>query len=315
MRDAAKNKKPGSKPLLSVLLPVLNGSDTIRDAIESLINQDFKDFEILVIDGGSSDGTHEIVNEYQRNDPRLKLYKKDIGLGDSLNFLLRIAKGSFSARMDADDISLPSRFSSQIELLKARKDVVLVGTQISYIVGDKVITRTPYSRDHLKILSDLENGIFSLAHPSIMFRTDDARSIGGYRETGIGEDLQFFLDLSQKGKLANTDNVGLLYRYAPGSITSDPTKAEMIEMRYAYTLKKWHSNNDSLSFKEFSNEWKSRPRFKKVTSWFGRKGNFLYFKYLIHHERQPFLSYFFLILSAFCKPHAVLRHLIRRLPV
>lgn len=220
MIDTTANIGRQHKPLLSVLLPVLNGGKTIGVAIDSLINQDFKDFEILVNDGGSKDDTVEIVKEYVSRDSRVKLYEKEVGLGDSLNFLLSMASAKFCARMDADDISLPTRFSSQIALLEARGDVVLTGTQISYFSGVKVIPRTPYSCDHLKILADLEVGIFSIAHPSIMFRTDDARCVGGYREVTIGEDLQFFLDLTRRGKLANTSDVGLLYRYAPGSSRS-----------------------------------------------------------------------------------------------
>ena len=247
-----------------------------------------------------------------RRDSRIKLFKKDAGLGESLNFLLSITSAKYCARMDADDISLPTRFSSQIELLEARDDLVLTGTQISYFSGNKVITRTPYSCDHFKILADLEQGIFSLAHPSIMFRTDDAKFVGGYRETKIGEDLQFFLDLTRRGKLANTIDVGLLYRYTSGSLTSDPQKAEKIEMLYAYTLKKWHSENDSLTFKEFTYEWNNRPILKKVSCWFKRKGDFLHLNYIMLSEQKPFLSFIFLILSALCKPDAALRHIKRR---
>lgn len=313
MTDLSDNNSNKSNPLLSILLPVLNGDETIRDSIDSLTNQDFKDFEILVIDGGSSDNTLEIVNEYARRDPRIKLFSKKCSLGDSLNFLLSKASGKYCARMDADDISLPTRFTSQINLLDTNDDVVLLGTQVSNLVGDKVIPRTPFSCDHLKILTDLEKGIFSIAHSSIMFRTHEARIIGGYRETGVGEDLQFFLDLSRRGKLANTADVGLLYRYSSGSITSDPKNAEIIEMKYAFTLKKWHSDNDMLSFEEFANEWKNRSITKKVISWFNHKGNFLFFKHLILIESKPITSYLFLFLSTICKPGAAIRHLKRRL--
>lgn len=312
MVDISANNNCQGEYLLSVLLPVLNGGETISDAIDSLIEQDFKNFEILIIDGGSKDDTLSIIEEYMSRDSRIKLFKKDAGLGESLNFLLSMTSAKYCARMDADDISLPTRFSSQIELLEARDDIVLTGTQISYFSCDNVITRTPYSCDHYKILDDLEQGIFSLAHPSIMFRTADAKYVGGYRETEVGEDLQFFLDLTQRGKLANTSDVGLLYRYAPGSLTSDPQKAERIEMLYAYTLKKWHSKNDSLTFKEFSYEWNNRPILKKATSWFKRKGDFLHLKFIVLNQKKPFKSYVFLFLSVMCKPDAAVRHLKRR---
>lgn len=313
MSENALNKDSYGIPTLSVLLPVLNGAETLGQALDSLLEQQFDDFEILINDGGSTDGTLAVIKEYLRKDHRIKLYEHHVGLGDSLNFLLSKASARYCARMDADDISLPTRFARQIDLLQSNDDVVLVGTQISYFSGSRIIPRTPYSSEHSQILADLERGIFSIAHPSIMFRTEDARAVGGYREVTIGEDLQFFLDLTRRGKLSNIRDIGLLYRYAPGSITSDTTKAEELEKRYAFTLEKWHSNNDDLSFEEFSRRWNNRPTIKKLASWFARKGNTYYYKYIISRDNHPVFSLMFLVVSAICKPKSVTRHLKRRM--
>jgi glycosyltransferase EpsE len=107
-------------PKVSVIMGVLNGQETISKAIDSIITQTFTDWEFIICDDGSNDGTVNIVNEYIKKDPRIKLIKNksNKGLAFSLNKCLEISKGEFIARMDGDDISHSDRFEKQIQFLE-----------------------------------------------------------------------------------------------------------------------------------------------------------------------------------------------------
>ena len=106
-----------SKPLISVIMSAYNSEKSIGKAVESILNQDYRNFEFLVLDDCSSDNTHEIIQEYTKGDNRLKIYKneKNIGLTKSLNILIKNSKGDYIARQDADDVSLNHRLDIQIK--------------------------------------------------------------------------------------------------------------------------------------------------------------------------------------------------------
>lgn len=108
------------KPLISIVMPVYNAENCIQEAIESLLQQTYKNIEILIMDDGSTDTTWEILKQYKNVDKRISLFsnKKNIGLTKSLNVLISKSKGEYIARQDADDISLPERFQTQFQLIE-----------------------------------------------------------------------------------------------------------------------------------------------------------------------------------------------------
>jgi len=120
-------------PEVTVLMSVYNGEKYLREAIDSILNQTFTDFEFLIVNDGSTDRTAEILRSY--DDPRIIIInnEKNIGLTKSLNIGLRMAKGEYIARMDADDVSMPERLQKQIELLNQKKNTGLVGTYYTII--------------------------------------------------------------------------------------------------------------------------------------------------------------------------------------
>ena len=101
---------------ISVLMSCYNSEKTVQKSIESIISQSFQDYELIIIDDGSNDGTEEILNKYEKEE-KIKIFtnKKNIGLTKSLNTLIKISNGKYIARQDADDISLPQRFEKQID--------------------------------------------------------------------------------------------------------------------------------------------------------------------------------------------------------
>jgi glycosyltransferase involved in cell wall biosynthesis len=129
------------RSLVTVLMPVFNGARFLREALDSVLAQTLKDFELLVIDGGSNDGTLDILNSIK--DSRLRVISKRLNLIDSLNLGLEEARGRYIARMDADDIAEPMRLRQEVQFLDAHPEFVLVGSNARMIDADgKVLGRT-----------------------------------------------------------------------------------------------------------------------------------------------------------------------------
>src|SRR5436305_623407 len=111
-------------PPISVVMAVYNSASVVADAIESILQQTFRDFEFIIVDDGSTDSTGEVLRDYAERDVRIKLYtQENCGLIASLNRACRLAKGRYIARMDADDISLPPRFEKQFHYLESHPEI------------------------------------------------------------------------------------------------------------------------------------------------------------------------------------------------
>lgn len=167
---------------ITVLMSVYNGEKYLRQAIDSILNQTFKDFEFLIINDGSTDSSVSIIKSY--SDPRIRLIhnKKNIGLTRSLNKGLRLAKGAFIARIDADDVSLKERLKKQYEVLKMNSDIGLVGSWVRIInkKGEEIDNwKFNYNSEKIYYLLNFRN---YLAHSSVMFRRELIQSLGGYNE-------------------------------------------------------------------------------------------------------------------------------------
>ena len=159
-----------SVPKISVAMPVLNGGADLRLAVESILRQTFADWELLLIDDGSSDGAIEALG---LDDPRVRLVRDGgtLGLAARLNQAIGLAQGAYFARMDADDISHPERFSRQVAFLDARPEVDLLGTRCITIDGQtRVLGSLPFAETHAEICARPWGG-FYLAHPTWMGRT------------------------------------------------------------------------------------------------------------------------------------------------
>ncbi len=156
-------------PVVSVILPVYNGDKYLNDAVDSILNQSFKDFELIIIDDGSSDNSLSIAKEYENKDSRVVLVSQEnSGLVFALNKGISLAKGQYIARMDADDISLDSRFDEQVKALKNGSDICgchfLVIDESNRLIDSYVMPRTENS-----ILAVLSQGP-PFAHGSVMFK-------------------------------------------------------------------------------------------------------------------------------------------------
>ncbi len=154
------------KPLVSVIMPVYNAEKYVGEAIESILNQTFTDFEFLIFNDGSTDNSSKIIKSYKDDRIIFFDYKENFGYVKHLNDGIKLAKGEYIARMDADDISLPERFQKQYDFLEKNKDVVLCGTWYRVLGTDKEY-HTLTNNDKLSVHLFFNNGI---GHPTVFFR-------------------------------------------------------------------------------------------------------------------------------------------------
>ncbi len=228
------------KPLISVIMPAYNGEKYLAEAIESILDQTYNNFEFIIINDGSTDKSLEIIKEYAKKDKRIKIINnnKNLGISLSLNKGVITGKGKYIAIMNQDDISLTKRFEEQIKFLEENPEVDIVGAAMETFdeEGDTFLRRYPLT--NIKIRKKI--WFYSpLAHPSIMVRKEVFKKVGLYRNwTFPCEDLEFFFRAGEKYKLANLPSVLLKHRYHKDSITMSNTKlmekkANQIRWKYS----------------------------------------------------------------------------------
>lgn len=210
-------------PTISVLMPVYNAERYVAQAVQSILDQTFRDFEFLIIDDGSTDRSLAVLEELAESDPRIRLISRpNTGYVVALNEMLDLAHGEFIARMDADDVCLPSRFKKQLDWFERNPNGVATGSWVLAIdpEGDPLtVWRGPVNH---KAIDDAHlSGVGStIAHPSSMMRADALRRIDGYNvEMQPAEDLDLFLRLGKIGELGNVPEVLLQYRHHLSSVS------------------------------------------------------------------------------------------------
>lgn len=205
---------------VSVVMSVFNGESFLREAIDSILSQSFSAFEFIIINDGSTDKSIEIINSY--NDGRIKLIDQtNSGLSRSLNRGIEISKSNYIARMDADDISLPTRLEKQYQFLQNNNECVVVGTNAMMmdLSGDYLYTTT-LPLKWVDINAKLPTS--SLFHSSTMFRKNAFIKAGGYMEE-IGhhfEDKILWNKICEFGQLRNISEPLIKYRIVPTAISN-----------------------------------------------------------------------------------------------
>lgn len=222
-----------TRPLISVVIPVYNAERYLQSAIQSILSQTLQRFEIIAVDDGSKDRSKEILTAIAATELRLRVISRpNTGIVGALNDGLAVATGEFVARMDADDIALPSRFAEQLKFLQANPDHVAVGTDVLYTdpKGAPLIRHRP-ALAHEAIVDQLvqANG-GAIIHPTLMVRRATLEKIGRYRpETqNFFEDLDLYLRLADVGRLANLPEVHLHYRQHLKSINRMPGPRDLL---------------------------------------------------------------------------------------
>lgn len=203
-------------------MSVYNGEAFLAAAVESILAQTFEDFEFLIVNDGSKDRSAAIIDGLASRDSRIRpIHQENRGLIASLNRMISEARAPIIARMDGDDIALPERFSKQIAFLEAHAEVGVLGTNVYDMdeAGNNIPTVSAYPVSHASIQAAFGSGP-TLAHPSVMIRTDTVRAVGGYRPAYRHcEDYDLWLRLSTVTQLANLPEKLLRYRRSSGQIS------------------------------------------------------------------------------------------------
>lgn len=209
-------------PTVSVLLPVYNGLPYLNEAVQSVLEQSLSDFECIIIDDGSTDGSGALLEDFARNDARIKLIRrKNKGLVATLNEGLLLARAPLIARMDADDICLPQRLEQQVKFFKANKKLSVLGTAV-YTFRDETtpFTVAPCPVGPQNVAQSMKE-FCAVTHPSVMFRRDAVLRLKGYREVcRHAEDYDLWLRMLDEGHLLDNVSFPLLkYRIHENNVS------------------------------------------------------------------------------------------------
>ncbi len=236
---------------VSVLLPVYNSGHCVSIAIESIINQSFQDFEMIIVNDGSTDNTLSILKGYENK--QVKIYDvRHGGVAKAANTGLTYCKGEYVARMDADDWSDPMRLEKQIKYLNDHPEVDIVASKVKYwgdngpVQGfEKYVDWTNQLIDHESILSSrfVDSPI---VNPSAMFKRDLIKKYGVYSEGPIPEDYEMWLRWMAEGvKFAKIDEVLFAWKDSEGRLTrthDNYLEGAFLQIKSKY-FKRWLQNN------------------------------------------------------------------------
>lgn len=223
-------------PIISVLMPVFNGGKHLATAISSILGQTFQDFELLLLDDGSTDESLRILREFEALDSRVRVTaRENKGLIVTLNELVSQARGAYMARMDADDVAFPDRFSRQLCFLEENLDVVCVGGHFEIIdEAGRYLTTLKQPRSNLEIQDLMLAGHVAINHPTVMVRSVSMRAVGGYDvRYCAAEDYDLWLRMGEIGELANLSAVLLKYRVHENSVSERSSNKQRESIRLA----------------------------------------------------------------------------------
>jgi len=219
-----KRKDQDMSPLVSVVMATYNGERFIKEAIQSVLDQTFSDFEFIIIDDGSTDSTEKKIHDF--NDDRIVYIKKDInsGIADSLNLGISMAKGKYIARIDDDDVCLPNRLKEQVNFLDKHDDIILCATQVKSDQNDN-IEQKPESHEDIKMQLLFGNAI---VHPTVMIRKSILLKHNYNPDKVPSEDYDLWSRLICEGKFFKIEKPLLYYRYHKTSETSKRRKEQLL---------------------------------------------------------------------------------------
>jgi len=296
-----------SVPKVSVILPVYNCENFISDCVNSILEQTFQDFELIIIDDKSTDNTLKIIQQIKDKRVNLIVKKKNSGYTNSLNLGIAKSKGEYIARIDGDDICMPNRFEKQVSFLDENKEIVACGS-FSKIIGSDEIIYTPEYHEEI-ILELLRRNC--IIHPSVMMRKSAINSLSVAYDVSKepAEDYDLWVRLAKVGKLHNIQEVLLNYRYHENQVSIlhyGKQKQSARESRFNLLnqlpfekneielaiIMKFIENDINISFNEivlFINKIKKKVLDSNYNNFFNQKGLESYLSYI---EYETVKAYF-----------------------
>lgn len=249
------------KPAISVVLSVYNGSKYLAEAIDSVLSQTFNNFELIMMDDGSTDASLEVMNRYASLDSRCRVYSRENkGLIASRNELIALSRADIIANMDADDICLPERLEKQYEFLSAHPECVVVSSTVLLIDSEGAPICnfwTACSHDEIDN-GNLSGGGSFLCNPAATMRKSAVLSVGGLRHGyEHAEDIDLYLRLAEVGQVVNLPEVLFKYRQHFLSIGYAKRQKQNESMLSAVNAARARRNLPKLNKSTFADEEES----------------------------------------------------------
>ena len=252
--------KQAELPLASVVMTVYNGMPYVRAAVDSILSQDYGNWELIIVDDGSTDSTPEYLEQISENNVKI-VRQENAGQHIAASLGINLAEGKYIARMDADDIAAPNRLSKQVSFLETHPQVVLVGSQFKRMTDDTTSglpSTLPCNPEDIH--RDLLKNHHAICNATTMFQRNLFYKLGGYWEHDIAEDWDFYLKAAETGDLANIDEVLLDVRIHAQSINGRRMLEAQAFNEYACELARRRAKKlPSITIEEFRN---SDPRFR-----------------------------------------------------
>jgi glycosyltransferase involved in cell wall biosynthesis len=235
-------------PKVSVIMPVFNAQTFLDQAICSILGQSFSDFELIIINDGSTDSSQKIIECYAESDMRVRaVSRKNRGLVATLNEAIDMAKGIFIARMDSDDIALTDRLERQVGFLNEHPSIAILGGQ-GVVIDERDketgVLRKPLSNHNIK--SHLRFGC-PMIHPTYLVRREVFLALGGYREVVAAEDIDFLVRAACSGyEFGNLDHCVIKYRMNANGNSARNLRLQMHSTRLILSeYRFWFASKDT----------------------------------------------------------------------
>jgi glycosyltransferase involved in cell wall biosynthesis len=233
-------------PAVSVIMPVFNGERWIAEAIQSVLEQTFADFELIIVNDGSSDASLEIINQFAEKDSRVRIFdEQNRGQSVARNYGVKQARGEWIACIDADDLWHPHRLEKQINLIYADKEIILVGTGL-LIIDEFGFRGRSYNFPvkHKNLVKRLVDFRPFFAHSSAIYKKEIFDELGGYRDIlKTAEDHDLWLRLSERGKIGCIRSILVSIRKHNNNISSSENgrrqMLDSIAVKISYWRRKW----------------------------------------------------------------------------
>ena len=211
-----------NNPLVSVIMPAYNTEQYIAEAIESILNQSFTDFEFIIVDDASNDNTWDIIQQYAKQDKRIVTLRNDKNryISYTRNRGIAISKGKYIACMDSDDYSYPDRLEKQVSLMETNPDLAVSGSVVE--ICDEFMN-TLNLRRYLLTDKEIRRKLFRYSpfcHAVTIYRTDILKQVNGYNEYLYeAEDYELYFKIGKLGKFGNLDSVIYKIRVRSSSVS------------------------------------------------------------------------------------------------
>lgn len=253
-------------PMITVVMPVYNVAQYVASAIRSVLRQSYGDFRLYIVDGGSTDGSREIVESF--DDPRMELVELPNNgsisqwVCDARNEVVKYADSKYIAMMDADDVNLPDRFFQQVSLLEDNPQLLAVTVGFHFFTDSRRIEWLRHS--HQLHMSDLNDNKFHLPEGhlgTLMVRSEIFRELNGYdRIFPLGEDFELWSRIAERGPVGFLDVPAYLYRLNRHSITCNVQVRGDVIRRLTLRLSQSRLKNDHESQDRILDEIRDLPR-------------------------------------------------------